>query len=171
MRFPFRLAALIVLTYSSPVLAKPAPMHCKPCGSTPLESALEQAHVVVLAKVLSALDPLPSKGTPGEGFMQVQATQWLHRAKDLPHPLAPTKGLRSLRVRFYWDGCRAAPPSLKKGESLILFLSQGEAYTGPRPAWEATPNPCTLAMLRPGDAGYDLKALKKSLKQRANSQH
>lgn len=132
---------------------------------------MEQAQVVVLAKVLSTLDPLPSKGTPGEGFMQVQATQWLHRAKDLPHPLAPTKGLQSLRVRFYWDGCRAAPPALKKGDSLILFLSQGEAYMGTQPAWEATPNPCTLAMLRPGDAEYDLKALKKRLKQRANSQH
>jgi hypothetical protein len=166
-------AALACLLSSGLLLAKPgtgapAAMQCKPCGSAPLDAALDQAHAVVLAKVVATLEPLPTKGTPGEGFVQVQATQWLFKSTDLPHPIPPSKGLKTLRVRFYWDGCRASPPDLKKGDSLILFLSQGEAYNGPQPAWEATPNPCTLAMLRPGDPGYDLKALKKTLKQRMN---
>lgn len=157
----------VALLSAFPAQAKPAPMQCKPCGAPPLEAALDQAQAVVLAKVLATLDPLPTKGEAGEGFIRVQVTQWLYRSKVLTHPLPATKGLHTLRVRFYWDGCRAAPSAFQKNERVVLFLSQGEAYSGADPAWEATPHPCTLGLLRPGDEGDGLRALKKRLKSRS----
>lgn len=162
------LAGLMIGLAGSPAHAKPGAvaMTCKPCGTPPLEMALNQAELMILGRLSSAETESQGKGQGGEARLKVRVLQWLKKPSRGRSKIKKTKGLTELRVKLTWDGaCIPAPPPFEKGQRWVFFLNASPQTGGGSPGilWEGTPGHCSLKYADPTSPEGNLESLKARL--------
>jgi hypothetical protein len=118
---PARRLALILLV-ALPALSIQSAHACKPCLGDRVDTSIQRAKAVLLAKVVlvSEYPSSAKKHGAGEAAIEVRVERWLKK----PASGAAKKG-RKVPLRIRWDGiCVGRPVLPKAGDQAIFFIGE-----------------------------------------------